>query len=72
MYRFSVTLYRFSVTLYRLFDLAWLPVQMEFTFDIDVGDVVDFIAHPRENQDCDGVYLVDIQYWKGDLALHTT
>lgn len=46
--------------------------QMEFTFDIEVGDVVDFIVHPRGNQDCDGVYLVDIQYWKGDLAVRST
>jgi hypothetical protein len=43
-------------------------VQMEFVLDLHVGDLVDFIAHPRENQDCDGVYLVDIQVWKDDMS----
>eukprot|EP00884_Botryococcus_braunii_P014758 jgi/Botrbrau1/23283/Bobra.0102s0026.1 len=71
-----------NVTTGKSKQLDWLPLginsqdkpqrqKMEFTFDIEVGDVMDFIAHPRENQDCDGVYLVDIQYWKGDVALRT-
>ena len=31
-----------------------------------VGDWVDFIVWPRASQDCDGIYLVDMQIWEDD------
>lgn len=33
---------------------------------IHVGDWIDFIVWPRASQDCDGVYLVDMQMWEDD------
>ena len=38
--------------------------KVEFRFALHVGDLVDFVVHPRENHDCDGVYVVDMQLWQ--------
>ena len=32
--------------------------------NLGVGDVLDFIVHPRSSMDCDGVYIVDMQIWQ--------
>ncbi len=31
---------------------------------LHAGDMVDFLVHPHANMDCDGVYIVDIQFWQ--------
>lgn len=31
-----------------------------------MGDWIDFIVWPRASQDCDGIYLVDMQIWEDD------
>lgn len=33
---------------------------------VHVGDWVDFIVWPRATQDCDGIFLVDMQVWEDD------
>ena len=34
---------------------------MELRLPLHVGDWVDFLVHPHDNMDCDGVYIVDSQ-----------
>ena len=40
-----------------------LHVQVELKMLLHVGDIVDFIVDPHTNMDCDGVYIVDMQFW---------
>ena len=35
--------------------------RLNLPLDLHPGDVVDFVTHARENHDCDGVYLIDVQ-----------
>ena len=37
---------------------------MELRLPLHVGDWVDFLVHPHDNMDCDGVYIVDSQIWQ--------
>ena len=37
--------------------------QVELKMPLHVGDVVDFTVDPHTNMDCDGVYIVDMQFW---------
>ena len=39
------------------------PQRHRLTLPLDVhpGDTVDFVTLARENHDCDGVYLIDVQ-----------
>lgn len=30
--------------------------------------MLDFTVEPRNNHDCDGLYIVDIQIWHDDFA----
>ncbi len=36
------------------------------SMQVHVGDWIDFIVWPRASQDCDGIYLVDMQMWEDD------
>ena len=38
-------------------------LQVEVKVPLHAGDVVDFMVHPHGNMDCDGVYIVDMQFW---------
>lgn len=40
--------------------------RVEFRFSMHVGDHIDLTVWPRASQDCDGVYIVDIQVWEHD------
>ena len=35
--------------------------RLNLPLDLHPGDVVDFVTLARENHDCDGVYLIDVQ-----------
>ena len=37
--------------------------QVEVKVPLHVGDLVDFLVDPHTNMDCDGVYIVDMQFW---------
>ncbi|CAL8462880.1 g2414 [Coccomyxa elongata] len=38
--------------------------KVEMKMPLHAGDMVDFLVHPHANMDCDGVYIVDIQFWQ--------
>ena len=40
-----------------------MMLQVEVKVPLHAGDVVDFMVHPHGNMDCDGVYIVDMQFW---------
>ena len=35
--------------------------RLDLPVSLHKGDVVDFIVHARDNHDCDGVFLIDVQ-----------
>jgi hypothetical protein len=37
---------------------------VEIKLNMHAGDLVDFVVHPHANMDCDGVYIVDMQFWQ--------
>lgn len=39
-------------------------MQVEVKLKMHAGDLVDFVVHPHANMDCDGVYIVDMQFWQ--------
>ncbi|KAK9802583.1 hypothetical protein WJX73_007527 [Symbiochloris irregularis] len=37
---------------------------VELKLPLHSGDNVDIIVHGRKNHDCDGVFLIDVQFWQ--------
>ena len=35
--------------------------RLNLPLDLHPGDIIDFVTQARENHDCDGVYLIDVQ-----------
>jgi hypothetical protein len=40
------------------------PMQVRQAVELRAGDVLRLIAHPRENHDCDAVYLIRWEVWR--------
>ena len=38
--------------------------RIEVSMLISPGDVFEFVVDPRENQDCDGIYVVEAKIWQ--------
>ena len=37
--------------------------KLEVPIDIRPGDQIDFVVDPRNNHDCDGLYIVELKIW---------
>ena len=38
--------------------------RIEVTMLISPGDIFEFVVDPRENQDCDGIFIVEAVVWQ--------
>ena len=38
--------------------------RIEVEMLISPGDIFEFVVDPRENQDCDGIYIVEAKIWQ--------
>ena len=42
--------------------------RIEVSMLISPGDIFEFVVDPRENQDCDGIYIVEAKIWQSLLS----